>query len=298
MGEIAGITSALFWAINATLFTEATRRFGSGVVNRIRLLLGVILMMIVSFIIEGSPLPLDAEPIRWFYFALSGICGLAIGDGLMYSAYNMIGTRLAMLFTAFSPIISSLLAWLWLGEVLQPIAFLGIALTVAGVGIVILERQDIGKTTRNRKTYLLGLLASFVAVIMYALGTILSKMGLSDGFSTFSGVTIRMLFAAMISWLPAVISRQTKGMIPKFREYPKTLLLVVIGSILGPFGGVWLSFVALQNAPVGIASTLTSTAPIFLLPIAKFIYKEKLSWRAVAGTIVAVAGVAVIFLLK
>jgi len=51
-----------------------------------------------------------------------------------------------------------------------------------------------------------------------------------------------------------------------------------------------------QNAPVGIASTLMSFPPIILLPIAHYVFKEHITWRAVAGTALAVAGTAVIFL--
>ncbi len=298
MGEIAGILSAIFWAMSATLFSEGTSRFGVGPVNRIRLLIGLSLFMLTNLIVEGSPLPLGADPIKWVYFGVSGILGLALGDGLMYTAYNMIGTRLAMLVTAFSPILSSLFAWLLLDETFPPLAFVGIGLTVMGVGVVVLERKEIGQSGSNRKTYLLGLLASSVAVLLYAMGNILSKLGLMDGFSSISGVTMRLVFANLISWAPVLMSRHKEGILHKFRQNPKIARLVLIGSLIGPFGGVWMSFVALQNAKVGIASTLTSTAPIFLLPIARFVYKEKLSWRAIAGTLLAIAGVAVIFLVR
>jgi drug/metabolite transporter (DMT)-like permease len=36
--------------------------------------------------------------------------------------------------------------------------------------------------------------------------------------------------------------------------------------------------------------------PILMLPLVRIIYKEKLTWRAVLGALVAVAGVAVLFL--
>lgn len=298
MGEIAGILSAIFWALSATLFSAGTARFGVGPVNRVRLLIGLCLFMIMNMFIDGSPLPFGADPIKWVYFGASGILGLALGDGLMYTAYNMIGTRLAMLVTAFLPILSSLFAWLLLHETLPPLAFVGISLTVMGVGIVVLERKEIGQSGSNRKTYLLGLLASAGAVLLYAMGNILSKLGLMDGFSSVSGVTMRLMFANLVAWVPALLARQNDHFFDKFRENPKIMRMVLIGSVIGPFGGVWMAFVALQNAKVGIASTLTSTAPIFLLPIARFVYKEKLSWRAVAGTLLAIAGVAVIFLVK
>lgn len=254
--------------------------------------------MIVNTILFGLPLPFEAEPKRWLYFGISGILGLAIGDGLMYTAYNLIGTRLAMLVTAFSPILSSLFAWLLLGEKLAAFTLVGIALTVMGVGLVVLERQEGGQGGSNRKIYIQGLLASFFAVVISALATILSKAGLSDGFSTISGLSIRMLAANLVTWLPILVTRKTNDMVSQFKENPNVARLVLIASMIGPFGSVWLNYVALQNASVGVATTLRSTAPIFLLPIAWIVYKEKLSWRAITGTLLAIAGVAVIFLMK
>jgi len=40
-----------------------------------------------------------------------------------------------------------------------------------------------------------------------------------------------------------------------------------------------------------------SVTPILLLPLSHWIYKEEISIRAVIGTFIAVAGVAILFLL-
>jgi drug/metabolite transporter (DMT)-like permease len=69
------------------------------------------------------------------------------------------------------------------------------------------------------------------------------------------------------------------------------------GAFCGPFLGVWLSLVAVQNTYVGIASTLMALPPIFLIPLSHWIFKEKISLGAIIGTIVAVIGVSLIFLL-
>jgi len=36
--------------------------------------------------------------------------------------------------------------------------------------------------------------------------------------------------------------------------------------------------------------------PVLILPVSYFIFKEKIGWQAIAGTIVAIAGVAILFL--
>jgi drug/metabolite transporter (DMT)-like permease len=57
-----------------------------------------------------------------------------------------------------------------------------------------------------------------------------------------------------------------------------------------------LSLFALQHTEVGIASTLIALPPVFLLPVSWLVFKEKFDWGAVFGTLVAIGGVALLFL--
>jgi drug/metabolite transporter (DMT)-like permease len=45
-----------------------------------------------------------------------------------------------------------------------------------------------------------------------------------------------------------------------------------------------------------VASTLMALPPIFLLPISYFVFKERFGWPAIAGTVLAIAGIAILFL--
>ena len=65
------------------------------------------------------------------------------------------------------------------------------------------------------------------------------------------------------------------------------MLVVVVG-------GFWLSLVALKHLDASLAGPLNSTAPLFILPLSVLVLHEKLSLRAVAGTVIAVGGVGLI----
>jgi drug/metabolite transporter (DMT)-like permease len=75
------------------------------------------------------------------------------------------------------------------------------------------------------------------------------------------------------------------------------MLGVLGGAVLGPFLGVGLSLIAIQHAYIGIASTLMALPPIFLIPLSRWFFKEKITPRAVIGTLIALGGVALLFLL-
>jgi drug/metabolite transporter (DMT)-like permease len=76
----------------------------------------------------------------------------------------------------------------------------------------------------------------------------------------------------------------------------KALSLTLLGAFLGPFLGITLSLISVAYTSVGISATLMATVPILMLPIVHFVLKEEVSWRAIIGAVVAVAGVAVLFL--
>jgi drug/metabolite transporter (DMT)-like permease len=73
--------------------------------------------------------------------------------------------------------------------------------------------------------------------------------------------------------------------------------MVALGSIIGPYLGITFSFLAIIYVQIGIASTIMATTPIIMLPLSWMFYKEKLTYRAVIGAIVAVLGVGLLFLL-
>jgi drug/metabolite transporter (DMT)-like permease len=68
------------------------------------------------------------------------------------------------------------------------------------------------------------------------------------------------------------------------------------GAFFGPFLGVSFSLIAIQHTKTGIASTIMSTVPILIIPPSLIFLKEKITTREIAGALVAVAGVALLFL--
>ena len=75
----------------------------------------------------------------------------------------------------------------------------------------------------------------------------------------------------------------------------KFITLTMLGTTVGPFLGIWASYIAIEHAPIGIASTLMALAPLFMIPISFLIFKERPTYRTVIGTVITIGGVAAIF---
>jgi len=299
LGHLAALGTSVAWSFTSVLFTLAGRRAGPAVVNRTRLLLAILLVAATHRLTLGSFLPLGAEPFRWGWLALSGLIGFVLGDTLLFQAFVLIGPRLSMLLMALSPVFSTLLAWVLLGETLTGLELLGIALTIGGVMLVVADRQNGDPETPavdSSRQYALGVLYGLGGALGQALGLYASRMGLVGDFPALSGNLIRLIAAALVLWLLAAVRGQVRANFQTLRERPDALKFVAGGAVAGPFLGVWLSLLAIQHAPMGIASTLMSLAPVLLLPISRALFGDRITQRAILGTAVAFAGTAVLFL--
>ncbi|HEX9091559.1 MAG TPA: DMT family transporter [Anaerolineales bacterium] len=302
-GEVAAIMTAVCFSASSMFFTVAGRKYGPLVSNRLRLVVAILLLGIIHWIIYGSPVPLSAGSQRWLWLGTSGIVGLAIGDLFLFQAYVLLGPRLGLLFLSLSPAIASILAWLILGETLSVGNIIGITITLAGITWVVLEsgvnQTSGGQTSVNlqKKDYLKGSIAGLIAATGQALGVVLAKNGLGNNFPPLSANVIRMVAAFLALWLVTIIQGQVISTIQKANVQRSGMLFVLGGAILGPLIGVSLSLFAIQHTSIGIASTLIALPPIFLLPVGHFIYKEHITWRAVSGTILAIVGVGLLFLI-
>jgi len=314
-GYLAALGTSVCYACGSVFFTLSGRKVSSIVVNRTRLVMALIIMMIIHVRQFGTLFPLAAEPERFVWLSLSGIVGLALGDFFLFQAFVLIGPRLTMLIFALSSVLSAILAFIFLGQVLTLTQILGILVTVGGIAIVVTESRDDEKAKGKPKTddpevaaedaatpsttdqpltqavFLRGLFFAFLAACGQAVGTILSKQGMAGGFVPVSANTIRMLAAVIAIWAVALITGQVGYTINQLRRNPRSILQMLIGTILGPVGGVLLGLHAIEHAPVGIAATLSSLMPIFLIPISFVAFGERITLRGVIATVIVVVGI-------
>lgn len=298
IGQVAALATSFVWSFTSILFTLSGRAVGSRIVNRTRLLFAVVFVALAHLLLYGSLLPLNAEPFRWGWLALSGLIGFVVGDGFLFQAFIVLGPRLSMLLMALAPVLSAVMGWVLLGEALALRELMGIALAVGGVALVVTDRanEGVSRPAGADRQYGLGLLFGLGAALGQALGLFASRQGLVGEFSALSGVLIRLLAATVVIWLFALVRQQGQPTVDALREHPRALWAIVGGAFGGPFVGVWLSLIAVQRAPLGIASTLMSLSPVVLLPIGHFLFHERIGARGVAGTLVAVAGTVLLFL--
>jgi drug/metabolite transporter (DMT)-like permease len=292
IGEIAALVTAFCWSITSYAFTNVSRRIGAIQVNIDRMVFASILLIGIIGIF-GVSLALSFNQIS--NLVISGILGLVIGDSFLFKSFQLIGARLGIIIMAAVPVLSAILAFFFLNEIISFLGMFGMLLTIAGILIVVLEKKSVEQS--NISFNKLGIFYGFLGALGQASGLIFAKFAFQGGeLNGFAASFIR-LFSASIIILPlAATFRRYKN---PFGIYPKdsySTKVILIGTIFGPVLGITGSLIAIEYAKVGIASTLMATMPIIMLPISRFYFKEKLDWKAIIGAFVAVVGTAIIFL--
>jgi drug/metabolite transporter (DMT)-like permease len=292
VGEICALLTACCWSGSALAFSAAALRVGSIRLNVTRLLMAAVLLF-VTVVIAGIDIHLSSSQLR--NLAISGIVGLVIGDTYLFKSYENIGARMGMLIMSVAPAMSALLAYLFLGEVLGWMGAVGMGVTLLGIAAVVLERREV--LTGSRRVRVLGIFYGFIAAAGQGAGLVLAKMAFNEGpVNGFVASLIRISSAVIVIFPLARLAGEYSDSISIYTKDKRALWLTILGSFLGPFLGITLSLVSVTYTTVGIAATLMATVPILMLPLVKFVLKEDVSWRALAGAVIAVGGVAILFL--
>ena len=281
LGALAALGSACSWAVAAILLKNLGDSIPALAMTLAKGLLSIVLLGAVLFWVGVDSLSLK----DWMWLTASGLLGIAVGDTLFFLALRHIGAQLLVLMFMVGQALTALLALLFLHESPSMFGWLGIALVIGGVGIILFSNlSDPGPPTRMR-----GVIYGLLSVLCMSSSMIVAKMGLGTS-SAIQATLIRMVAASVGVAVVGVAGGQIKEWIGSFRNFriAGTFCLVVV---IVTFGGFWLSLVAVKFMPVAVANTLISTEPVFILPLSAIFLKEKITLPAVAGAMVALIGV-------
>ncbi len=295
-GELIAIATVLCWTVSIQFFEAASKKVGAIPVNVIRLTIALILFGLLLFFKNGYIFPVHFPAHAWFYLSLSGVIGFFMGDIFLFKALVEIGPRVTMLIFSLSAPTVALTGWLFLNEIYVLHQWVGIFITLFGVGIVILEKNQ--KTSKPsklkiRNISLNGVVYGFGAMFGQAFGYILSKTGMqteSGYLDAFSSTQIRAI-AAFFCFLIFFTVTGKWGTVKAAVKNRKAVVYTAIGSAVGPFLGVSFSLLVLHYLTTGVASTFLSLVPVFIIPFSIFLHKEHVSMRAGFGAVTAVFGI-------
>ena len=300
-GEIFALLTAVCWTASSQLFEDSSRRVGSLPVNLLRLPIAFLLLGLFNLLHRGLVLPTDASAHAWGWLLLSGFLGFAMGDLMLFKSYVLIGSRVAMLVQALSPVFAALFGRIFLAETLGFKSLAGMAVTLTGVTLVILTSSAgalEGNGSAARKLRFAhsptGLLMAVGSSLCSSAGLVVSKYGMA-GYDAFATTQIRLVAGMAGFTVLITLLGRWRRLGAAFRDR-KAMASLSLGAVFGPFLGVSFCMLALQRTRTGIASTLMALVPVLIIPPAILFYKEKVKAKEALGALLAVGGAVLLFL--
>ena len=242
-----------------------------------------------------TPVPPGATAHNWIWLSVSGVIGFALGDLLLFKSFILIGARVSMLIMALVPPITALIGWVIMGETLSHANLLGMVLVIGGISLVVLERSpDSSRVVFSRP--LRGVLAAFGGAVGQAVGLVLSKYGM-QGRDAFAATQIRIM-AGIAGFLVVITIMGFWRRIGMALHNGRAMRSMTLGAFFGPFLGVSFSLLAVRYTATGVAATIMAIVPVLIIAPSVILFREKVTIREVTGAMIAVAGVAALFLWK
>ncbi len=226
------------------------------------------------------------NPLAFFYLAVAGLLGPAVGRVLYFAAIHYLGVARALPLASTMPLFGALFGITLLGERPGVGVILGTVLIVAGcIGIT---RKKAGDTSWNRRQ----LWIPFVGVLAFSFSHVFRKMGVEMVGSPLVAITVMsaagMIFLYFLARFLPADQRLQLGRPKAWGFY----------SLSGALNGVsvFLHFSGLFYGDLTLVSPLTSTAPLFALLLSRFLLKglERVTAWIVGGTVLVVVGGAII----
>ena len=295
LGYLAALGAASCWAIGSLLSVGPVRMLGPIPFNALRMLIVASLLSIWLLVTQQWQWP---ESSNLGILALSGFIGIFLGDTLLFTSVKILGPRMAgLLFATNAPITFGFGVYL-LHEPVTLFSLIGVSAVMFGVFLAITARAKAGRHQWEQPLGHVGfgLLAGFSAAICQSVGALLIVNMLRGDQDPVFATMLRVWVAVACLFCSLFFSQFSGG----FRRYLALtwplLGQITISGLMGMAIGMSLYLVSISLAPMGIATILSATTPVLVLPLLWVLTKERPSWISLFAACIVFAGTSFIFM--
>jgi drug/metabolite transporter (DMT)-like permease len=289
IGEAAALGSAALWATSTVAIKDVTSRLSAFYIMAVRTGIATVLAIVLVAIVKPSVLAFTI-PLSTFGVLLGSGMIAILGDAAFVRAIAVeqvsrvftISTSLYILLSVCGSIVFTGAAVSWFLP-LGGLAVLAGSRFVLTSSIPAPEAKNPG--SRSAELRLAGLWLSIVASVLWA-GSLLIVSHAMKSVDPLSATVLRLPFMAAAMLLVVLVRGDHRRHGWPGRDLNPLVLsgVMVLGSIL-------LFLLSAKSAGAGTVAVLTSTSPIFAVPLAYFFLNEKITPRVAGGTAACMAGI-------
>ena len=277
---LMAVLAAFFAGITTILAKCGIKNANSDIVTALRTTVVLIFSWIMVFIVGSADTVLQISAKSLIFLLLSG---LATGASWIcyFKALSIGDVNKVVPIDKSSTVLNIIFAVILFGETnYLSVKLIATALLAAGVFFMIEKKH-----TDNKETGRAWLPYAIGSALFSALTSILAKIGISDVESNL-GTAIRTCIVLVMAWSIVFAKGEQKQL---KRLDKKVLLFIVLSGIAT--GASWLCYYyAIQNGIVSVVVPIDKMSIVFTVTFSYFVFKEKLSRKAVIGLILMIAG--------
>lgn len=280
MWIIYAFGSALLAGLTSILAKCGIRKTDSNTATAIRTII-VLIFSWIMVLIEGSHRTIPSVSTKaWLFLILSGIA-TGISWLCYFRALQLGDINKVVPIDKSSTVLTIVLALIFLGEGITWIKLVAVALISTGTYLMI-HRQDTNAGNPKSKAWFI---YAVLSAIFASLTTILAKIGIENVESNL-GTAIRTFIVLIMAWIVVLVS----GKQHTIKDIPKEELVFICLSGIAT-GGSWLCYYkALQNGYASVVVPIDKLSIVVTITFSYFVFKEKLSKRALTGLLLIIAG--------
>ena len=285
VGVLCALGSAMAWSVTSLMVSALAPGIGTFTINAARTTLTAII--VVGWMLFAGGL----EPVRTLsasglaFLAVSIVLAVAIGDTIFFESAQRLGLGRAMTISMSYPVVAASLAALWLGERLSAAIVVGGLLTLGGLVLIVLARVEPPGEPRPWR----GVVEALVAALAWGVSVVALRVPL-DEIDPVSAQAVRLPVGAAMLWVTPWALRGlpmlVRGGWPLFARLVALAAVTAVSAVM--YGA------SVKYAGVAVAAVLSSTAPLFAVPLGIVFLGERLPLIALIGSAVTVAGIVVL----
>jgi DME family drug/metabolite transporter len=285
LGALCALGSAVAWALTSLLVRSLASHFGTVAINAARTTLCAVVIAAWTALVADFDGLAAVSGRNLLLLFVSIVTAIAIGDTVFFESTRMLGLGRAMTLSMSYPVVAAVLAALLLDERITPQIAVGGLLTLGGLAAVVATRTEttgIGHSWR-------GIFAACGASLAWGVSVVALRVPLAE-IDALTAQLIRLPLAAALLWAMPWSWRDVPALVRA--SLPVAARLGVL-SVLTAASSV-LYVLSIKHAGVAVATVLSSTAPLFAVPLGVVFLGERLPPVALVGAVVAVVGVVVL----
>ena len=276
---IMAILSSVFAGLTSILAKCGIKKTDSDVATALRTIVVLVFAWIMVFVVGSFNTITQISGKSLLFLILSGF---ATGASWIcyFKALAMGDVNKVVPIDKSSTILTVLLAIVCFGET-KAIATKLICIAILAVGIfLMIEKKQSQQKERSKSWMIFALLSAVFA----ALTSILAKIGIS-GVESNLGTAIRTIVVLVMAWVVVLIQGKHKRLASLDK---KELGFIALSGVAT--GASWLCYYyAIQNGEVSVVVPIDKMSIVVAVTFSYFVFKEKLSVKALIGLLLMLA---------